>query len=180
MKKQTTKRSIIICLVVIFTVAIAAAAFLASPIGKIMLFDYVSTWKYNANFDDYEREFVLIKDYIEGNVEQDKVRFYYTSALEARPYELYNSTTKEYMDLPEEVYDALKIIDKEAFEDKDSHFSNITYDNGRIIFGGEGIAYGLVYSPDGRPTYLNSADEDFDVKVKKIQKDWYHVVRDSG
>ena len=143
-----------------------------------MIFDYMSTWKYNANFNDYEREFVLIKDYIEDNAEQDKVRFYYTSALEDHPYQLYNSTTKEYMDCSEEVYDALKTISKEAFEDKDSHFSEITYDNGRIIFSGEGIAYGLIYSPDGKPTYLNSVDEDFDVKVKKIQKDWYHVVRD--
>lgn len=178
MKKQIKKRNIIICSLVITALVVALFAFAASPAGKLMYFNYVSTWKYNANFDDYEREFVLIKDYIEDNVEKDKVIFSYTSALEDHPYQLYNFDTKEYMDCPEEVYDALKTIDKEAFEHKDSHFDEITYDNGRIIFGGEGIAYGLIYSPNGRPTYLYSADEDFDIKVKKIQKDWYHVVRD--
>jgi hypothetical protein len=46
----------------------------------------------------------------------------------------------------------------------------------RISLNIENGRYALVYSPGEKPLWINIPDEQKDIKVKKINDDWYHVV----
>lgn len=58
-----------------------------------------------------------------------------------------------------------------------SNFDRILYYDGRISFNIDNGAYALVYSFDGsKPAFVMKPDEDIKISVKKINKNWYHVV----
>ena len=47
---------------------------------------------------------------------------------------------------------------------------NIEIDEGRIAFASTTGLYSFVYSPDKKPTWLHSRDEDFLIQVKKSSR----------
>lgn len=82
------------------------------------------------------------------------------------------------MDIPDDVRPSLETICDQGFPDKDSTLDVIRIQGSRVSFNIENGRYALVYSPDEKPTWINFPDEQGDIKVKKINDDWYHVVRD--
>lgn len=131
-------------------------------------------WELKADFEDYKYEFELVKDYISETVTDESGSLYVCGGLESHPYELYNSKNKQFLNCPDEIKSAIKILCTEGFPHKDSHFEYIEYDENRIAFCVNG-PYALVYSPQNKPTYLASPGEDRKIVVKSLGDGWYHV-----
>ena len=138
-------------------------------------FSYTNRWKYNAEFDNYEAEFVLVKDYVYSNFNgsDDWVSVSYN--IEDGVMQLY-SYNQGYIEIPDSIQTALKSIRKNAFVDKDANFDIIRIEENRVAFCIENGHYALIWSPNGKPIGLNSSDDGAKTHVKRINSEWYHVV----
>ena len=135
--------------------------------GMYAVIFYTSKWEYAANFEEYEDEFNCVKDYVlyyyEGAIEE-----YVSIEHEDGKYNLQYS-----FNTPEEVSEALECI-VEAF-DPDAPLELIRFGENRLTFDTM-RGYALVWSPDEKPTWLSSPDEDREISVKKAGDGWYHIV----
>ena len=76
-------------------------------------------------------------------------------------------------DLSQDIKDDIGVI-KDVWRDLEWNGMRVLSD--QVTFSAGGNNYAAVYSISGhRPTYMNSADEYFDVKVKSIGKKWYFM-----
>lgn len=149
-----------------------------SLLGQALMFlqfNYTHTWKCCADYEHYAQQFTLVKDYVleeflDGGDRRLSVRY-----TENKEYDIYNPENNEYVDCSNEVKEALQIICKQGFPNKDALFNEIRIQKGRVSFGIENGQYALVYSPDDKPTWVNIPD-DADVLIKEIGDGWYHVV----
>ena len=141
------------------------------------LFSYTHTWIWSAEYEEYASEFNTVKDYIAGQYASEERRILsVTSTLNEHGRTLYDHDTKEYAELPDNVKTALDTIAEKAFTQKAPVESIHVYGN-RINFRTM-QGYYLVYSPDEKPTWLHSPDDETDFKVKRIKDGWYHMVKD--
>lgn len=156
-------------------IAVVFLITLAVPAAIYLQFSYVTTWKYCAEFDDFAEEFQTVADYVLLE-SSGKSGYYDVSRTENEKKTLYDSKTKQYLDLPAEVVTALDRIDsKDAFPNKDSCLDLIYFSGQCVRFKKEGGSYALVYAPEGKPTYWHSPDDGETVLVKTIGNGWYHV-----
>jgi len=132
---------------------------------------YGSIWDYNADFKSCKTEFTLVADYISQNYPNSNHCFFVHH--KSGKTRLYDYHTSRYHNTPDEIGAALDIIIEKGFPN--GSFSLIRVEGNRISFELEAVAYNLVYSPDGRPTYLVSPDETCEVHAKRITGHWYHV-----
>ena len=113
MKKS---RIVLLCLLVILAVAIVA---LLSLHFKMRAFVYENTWRFCPDFNTYEKEFTLVKDYVEdymcGNTGSLIV-----SNRKDHGYDLYDTETDSYINCPDEVKCAIREIAQKAFYHKDA------------------------------------------------------------
>ena len=168
--KKIKRIAIILAIIFVFLLIINIPRLVA-----LMVFS--NPWVYNADFDNHKEAFEVVKDYVlaEGYDENDILSL---SHAEFHFYDLYDFESKQYLDCPEKIRDALEEISKEAFYYKDSHFDLIRCRDGMVMFCGEGGPYRLVYSPNGNPRKSikeELSEHNYTVKCKKIQKSWYHV-----
>ncbi len=146
----------------------------------VAFFSYIGTWKYTAEYEAYADEFHLVKDYFIEAFPEESDRSWLISNYKDQGIRVYDANAKAYVSVPGEVRAALDTIDRCAFSDKDSDFDRIRIQEGRISFGIANHRYALVFSPEQKPTWVNSPNEKFDSKIKSIGQGWYHVVRDPG
>ena len=167
--KKTMKRLIVILVIVAAVVTIAAAP----RVIAFLWFRHTDLWRYNADFDTYKEEFVLVKDYVLQMKSGESGRFYVTKGYETHPFDLYDDSLGQLMNCPEEVKSAIEELSRNAFFYKDSVFDTIRYNENTVYFCIEGNRYALVYSPTGKPdSYL---DTDYSFACKKIEGNWYHL-----
>ena len=148
-------------------------------IGKLMMFSYNNIWKFCADYKEYADEFNLVKDYIETEFPDETDKWLSIDSYGGE-LKVYNPDTKEYLQLPDDVKSALYVVDRNGFPNKDSDLELIKIHEGRISFGISNRRYALVFSPDRKPTWLNSPDEEHKVRVKSIGDGWYHVTINEG
>lgn len=79
--------------------------------------------------------------------------------------------------MPKKLNDSVKNIAKNGFFSNMFKWRLVAFDGNRIQFDTNDGNYALVYAPDGQPTYLHEADDDFDILVEHIEGHWYHVLR---
>lgn len=145
----------------------------------ISLFHYTNIWKGCADFDNYRDDFVIVKDYIMSVYPNEDKKLLEISGIKEK--KLYDYDTKTYLNVPEEVLVSLNRICREGCPDKDTNLDTIRIRGDRISF--EDLTngrYALVYSPNEKPRWIHSPDENVKVKVKKIKSGWYHVIVDPG
>ena len=82
---------------------------------------------------------------------------------------------KGYLDISEALSTAIVKIGRDGFVCKDAVWDVIRFKDGRIQFDIENGAYALIYSLDGKPTYIHKPDEDNRIYVRGIEDRWYHV-----
>ncbi len=171
-------RKHILRILVILLIAFAVN-FVVNFVIPLAIFSYNHFWKYSADYENYAYDFNLVKNYVaekysgESDKRLDVSRDFYSGVIR-----LYDPETESYLALPGDVAASLTSIDKNAFPDKDSNLYSIRIQDNRIsfcIFNGE---YALVYSPNQKPSWVNSPNENSKAKAKKIQDGWYHVVKD--
>lgn len=142
--------------------------------GMYAMFFYASKWQFCADFKEYEDEFNCVKDYVlqfyRGSTEK-----YVVVVRKDGELTLYDPDLRYYFELPEDVSEALEAIE-EAFVPKAS-LDLIRFWGNRVLFATE-QPYVLVWSPDEKPTWLSSPDDDREISVKKAGDGWYHVVID--
>lgn len=137
------------------------------------------TWAYNAEYEEYKGEFCVIRDFVTGQYgDGENYDFSVNYDKETASYRLRNSEATSYIKLPDDVFEALDEIAKNAFPYKDSHLDGISICGKRVAFYCKG-RYALIYSPSGRPRYMLMPDER-DINTRKIlfSGGWYHVVYD--
>ncbi len=154
-----------------------ASIVICAIIGLAFSLNNTHMWKYSADFDEYKDDFVVLKDYVEETFSSEYGKWFFVSTNGTGTKTLFDPEGKEYLDLPSEVGTSLAIVDSQAFPDKDSNLDVIQVHNERVSFCIENGQYALVYSPKEKPTWLNSPDEDIEIKVKKIGDGWYHVIK---
>lgn len=145
---------------------------------KLMIVNYNHFWKYSADYESFSNEFNLVKDYICQEYPDATDKWLAVSNNGSDGISLFDPDDKMYLVLPEEILLSLESIRNGAFPDKDSNFDKIRIQNERISFCIEAGEYALVYSPDDKPTWVNSPRENVDVKVKTIGNGWFHVTKD--
>lgn len=132
-------------------------------------------WTYCVDFDEYEDEFTLVKDYVMELYPDEEEKLLSISALgsEKAP-RLYDVDTKTYLDCPSDITEALQIMlgHKQGL-------NIIRIFGNRVYFSMEMGYYSLVYSPDGKPTFVNGPNETCGCDVRRIGGGWYHVVLDN-
>lgn len=82
-----------------------------------------------------------------------------------------------FVNIPDEISQTITVLDQECFVSEDAKLHAITFYGKRIQFNSQNGAYALVYSPEGEPDFLREPTENFRIKVKHIEGDWYHVAR---
>lgn len=153
--------------------------FICTCVGTLMIIFYGDIWKYCADYEEYADEFNLVKDYIEAEF-SNKTDKYLSINSYGGELKVYNPDTKEYLQLPDDVKSALYVVDRNGFPNKDSGLELIRIHEGRISFCISNRRYALVFSPDQKPTWVNSPDEEHKVRVKSIGDGWYHVTINAG
>ncbi len=170
----------------VILIAVAAVAAVAILVGAFWLFPRVvaivgiasaDRWMFAAEYKDYASEFNTVKDYVLKNYPSDEGRsLSVTSTLNEHGRTLYEYETKEYAELPEKVKSALDTIAEKAFLQNASVEDIWVYGN-RVDFCTI-KGYRLVYSPDGKPTWLHTPDDGEEFRVKRIKDGWYHVMHE--
>lgn len=166
MKWTYLKRVIFVLLTIIVAVCVMMAV-------KLCYFRYTDIWKYCADFESYEEEFVLVRDYVKTYM-NGKSGMLSLSFQESHKYDLYDSDAKAYLDCPQSIRNALEVISKQAFYYKDAQFETIYCDTDQVSFSIISGPYRLVYRPEGEPTIPTYYDSQI-VFRKKIKAGWYHV-----
>lgn len=136
-------------------------------------FTYTSIWKSCADFETYENEFIIIRNYVENYTEECS-SILSVSFSEEHRYDLYDLDKKAYLDTPKEIREAIQTISLYAFCHKDSQFEWISCSKDEIAFQISSGPYKLSYSPDKKPTMKTNTSSDI-VLRKKIKDGWYHV-----
>ena len=152
--------------------------FISIFIAILMIVKYNHFWKYSADYESFSNEFNLVKDYIRKEYSDESDKWLAVSNNGSDGISLFDPDDKMYLVLPEDILLSLESIRNGAFPDKDSNFDKIRIQNGRVSFCIENGEYALVYSPDKKPTCVNSPQENVDVKVKAIADGWFHVTKD--
>ena len=156
-----------------FVLTIICIVITVIPICIAAQFGYLSVWGNHADFKAYEAEFVLVKDYILENVPQEKSLYLSNNA--DHYFDLYDFETKQYLNCPETIRDALKIVSINASRSQETQFNLVTYKDNKIIFGVETVPYAIVYSPNEIPYDVLGNYPKKDVHCKRIKDGWYHI-----
>ncbi len=163
----------------IFIIPLLAAIIyvLAYYVIPYAMFIYNDIWHYSADYEEYADDFNLVRDYFATEFPSETGRWIAISNEGSPGIKVFDTDTKEYVSVPGDVISSLEIIRNDAFRHKDSLFDAIGIHGDRISFCIENHHYALVYSPNEKPTWVNSPDEDDAVRVKSIGDGWYHVVK---
>lgn len=156
---------------IIFAVVSVLIICAAISIPYVLIFN-TNKWIYAAEYDEYADEFNLIKDYVleEYPNETDK---WLSVTSGSEPNRLFDPDSD--LDSPDEINEALTLVCRNAFPHKDSYLEVIRIHGNRVSFCIPNGQYALVYSPDEKPSWVNSPTETNGVFVKKIGDGWYHV-----
>lgn len=157
------KKTLVIVAVILIIVGI--------PVCIIAQFSHLVVWGNTADFKGNETAFFQVKNYVEHNVQQGKILYFDAT----HSYDLYDFEAKIYLNCPENIKAALKIIANNASRSADVRFNVIKYMDDKIIFGVEAVGYAVVYSPGEVPYDALGDKYPRKTHCKKIQKDWYHT-----
>lgn len=174
MKKRILWFSIALLALLLLTLLIVFAVI---PIVKTMMFINSSLWQFSADYKNFADDFNVVKDYVADEYPDESDKWLGVSIHDGETT-LYDPELEIYLVLPDDVAESLESLKKNAFPDKDSVLDTIRIQEGRVSFCIENNRYALVYSPEEKPTWMNSPKEDFKVKVKAIKDGWYHVTED--
>ena len=145
---------------------------------KVILVSYNHEWKYSANYEKYADAFNAVKDYLVREFPNGPEKWLSVSISAGNGIAIFDPDTGEYLHIPSEVVWPLETIYNDGFPDKDSCFDAIRLYEERVSFCISNGQYALVYSPNEKPTWVNSPSENVAVRVKAIQDGWYHVTKD--
>lgn len=154
---------------------VCLASVLSSCDGKTISGN-LNLYKYSADFKSYTSDFNKVKDHILKTYSGADEKWFSVSTTAEKGRTLYDPDVDLYINLPSDVKESLEVISKYGFPNKDSNLDTIVIRDGRVSFFIELNIYALVYSSNGRPTYLASPDENKDILVKSIGDGWYHVI----
>lgn len=143
----------------------------------LVYFEYVHTWKYIAEFDEYEQDFENIVEYLLEEYPDEAKRWFSVSVTDSKGRNLYDPEINDLLNLPDDVRSSLETICDFGFPDKDSNLDTISISENRVTFGIVNGEYALVYSPDEIPKWVNDASEKESPFIKKINDNWYHVTK---
>ena len=150
------------------------------PVGALLIVHHKYIWKFSADYKKYEDDFNVVKDYVETQFAGESDKWLYVAVTEDHRRTLYDPDTGKYLSVSDDVLSSLDTIDRYGFPDKDSTLDIIRIQGDRISFCIENGNYALVFSPNKRPSWLRSPDEDDAVRVKSIGHGWYHVTIKPG
>lgn len=162
---------------ILLGVAVSFLIYRLATIIIIIVFYNTHLWASAADYESYADDFNNVKDYIASTYPQTTDINLSISVKKGENVKVYDIDAKKYVEVPESIAESLINIDRYAFTDKEAYFYMIRIQKNRISFCISSGQYALVYSPDKKPTWVNVPEEDVDVKVKKIEKGWYHVVK---
>ncbi len=160
----------------LFSIVIIIVLTIATLYATLYLpFSYNNFWRFCADFKGYSGDFITVNDFVVSKYSEEVEKRFIVSSDEGHRSQLFDPDLKCYVDMPGDVLAAMKNIRAHGFPDKDSNLDTVSINGNSVRFGIENGHYALVYSPDGKPTWLNSPDEDIKIKVKRIGNGWYHV-----
>lgn len=88
--------------------AIIIAVLILAFIGPILYFDYVNTWKLNANYEEYADEFNLVKDYIAEEFPNESDKWVSVSYSSTYGLRIYDPDADEYLQVRDDALVALR------------------------------------------------------------------------
>lgn len=130
-----------------------------------ILFSYANITRYEVDFDACREELAFLVEFVEdyrGKADPSRLDI-------ASGYRLYDPDVG-YLAIPEEVSNAISVIEHDGFVCKDAQWDSLRFHGSRIDFEIFNGVYALVYSPEGRPQYSGQQ-----VWVRHIKGNWYHV-----
>lgn len=143
-------------------------------LGAHIWFNSTSTWKYCVkDFETYRKDFEMLAEYCQaytlhnGFLENGRTLFVYNS----KERELLCDW--ENIEAPDEIKRGFEKI-KVAFPHKDAQFDSITVDREKVYFETHNGLYSVVYSNKETPKLVDGVNRG---KSKKIDNNWYHVVK---
>ncbi len=143
----------------------------------LLLFSYSHLWAHSADYDHYADDFHTVKNYCQTQFPDEADKWLYVSHSRDHGHRLYDPDTNDYLEMPDDVLAALESICFNGFPHKDAALDAIRIQGDRVSFCIENGQYALAFSPNEKPSWVNSPDEGAEVKVKSLGNGWYHVVR---
>lgn len=159
---------------------ILAVVFVCIPQVFILLFHNTSMWAYSADYNNYADDFRTVKNYIQTEYPEETDKWLDVSHSGDHGHRLYDPDVDGYLEIPSDVLSSLDVICDHGFPYKDAVFDVIRIHGDRISFCIENGQYALVFSPNEKPSWVNSPNENSEVKVKSIGDGWYHVTKRPG
>ena len=167
------KRFLDFALTMVFVLVVG---YWGARLGLILIIHEIDTWKYNADFEAYEDEFVLLREYVSRLPHDfDYLRVSRVKNGDEILYDLYHPEKKEKLNCPEHVKQALSSVCQGAYSAPSGLDVIYREADGTITFWGEGDPYALVYSPGGNPKSHYSKEMQRKARLRGIGWGWYHV-----
>ena len=156
---------------IIVIVSISIILILFATINSLSL---KHLWISGARFNQYSEDFIAVKDYVASNFSNQTNKYFTVRRNIYQEVTLYDPDTNEYLRLPDNIAASLQRIYDNGFP-YDADLDIIKIFGNRISFRSSKGTYELVYSPDGKPTWLNSPQNPREIHVTSLGNGWYHV-----
>lgn len=138
---------------------------------------YARTESERTSFKNYIDSYNTVVKYLQTVIEENPTENYICLGVDGSAKEnvtLSNATKNgEMLDISEEVAEALAII-KNAYSGLDYELDVIRMKDGCISFDSIDGRYSIVYTEGGIENAKKIYDQDSNVKVRKLQENWYH------
>ena len=164
---KTTKRIILIALVAAVLITILC-------VGISMLRKQKKLTEHYVDYDACSHDLNMVVEFLQTKYPDQKDRPAYLRVTGNNG--LLNPHSGK-VPLPDAVSLHIQNIAEKGFVSEKTEWCMITFDGERIQFETVAGIYALVYSPEGKPTYLHQAEEGYAIRVEHIEGHWYHVTR---
>jgi len=129
---------------------------------------------YISDFNLYKKDFQIIANKmltlsdLSNSVNGDIV------SIDFKNHQMSCKLNGKIIEMTEEENNALKNVDK-AFDSSTPFVRIIIYKN-RVTFCTDGNLYAVAYLVDNsKPQFMSAPTEPFEIKTKKIDRNWYHI-----
>ena len=137
----------------------------------IFTFIHIDRWSCKINFEKYEQELEITKNYV-STLHPEEDGYYLAVSVQKDEILVFDSVAQDYIKTPDDLTMAIGTINRVITEHTSSEHV-IMVKEGQIIFTCCG-SYVLVYSPNGTPTNLPLRECDR-IAIQEAGNGWYHV-----
>jgi hypothetical protein len=163
------KRVVIITLIIILLLG-SSIYFIITSYGKGNIVYNIS------DFNLYKNDFQTIADKMLNVKSSLDLSDYRTVWVAYENNQMVCKLDGQKLEMTDKEKQALNNVNSAFTNDSTTVLNRISVYENRVTFCTEGNWYAVAYMSDGsKPKFMSAPKEHFDIKIKKIDRNWYHI-----